>query len=164
MSNTPIPLYQWLALQLEGWSKVQKPTPEGKVSWSDMYERRIREALSNAFPSGSGFDAGTQLIPAEHINKAGKWNGKLTFIVSYHHLMDGFYAGWTYHKVTVRSDLTQGFSLTVSGRNRNQIKSYIAEIFTEILNQDVMRITDGPSADWHFHIDGQFLANADYAA
>ena len=54
------------------------------------------------------------------------------------HPETGMYDGWTEHTVTVRPSLQFGFRLSISGRNRNGIKDYIAEVFGEILNTEVV--------------------------
>lgn len=45
----------------------------------------------------------------------------------------GMYDGWTEHKVTVTPSFS-GFDITVSGRNRNGIKEYIADMFYTALS------------------------------
>jgi hypothetical protein len=45
----------------------------------------------------------------------------------------GYYDGWTYHVVTVRPSLAFEIDLRVSGPNRNDIKSHIAETFHHAL-------------------------------
>jgi len=45
----------------------------------------------------------------------------------------GGYGGWTEHYVTVTPTFT-GIDIKVSGKNRNEIKDYIAEAFEVCLN------------------------------
>jgi hypothetical protein len=81
-------------------------------------------------PSGSGFDAGTQVNEDR--------SDILLFTTAYHHMdEDGFYDGWTEHTVRVKPSLAWGFDLTVSGRDRNDIKDYIADVFACWLNEMV---------------------------
>jgi hypothetical protein len=49
----------------------------------------------------------------------------------------GFYDGWTDHSVIVTPSLVEGFNLRVTGRNRKDIKEYIAEQFCMALDQDI---------------------------
>jgi hypothetical protein len=51
----------------------------------------------------------------------------------------GYYDGWTEHVVTVTPSFIGGFNIRVSGRNRNDIKGYIAESFHHILKMEVTR-------------------------
>lgn len=51
--------------------------------------------------------------------------------------INGMYNGWTEHVITVRPSLQFGITLSVSGRNCNDIKDYIAEIFQHALTQTI---------------------------
>ena len=97
-------------------------------AWIEAAEER-QERIVNLLPSGSGFDSGTKLESAT--------NKKIVFSTSFHHMDEnGYYCGWTDHKVVVQADFVGGFDLTVSGRNRNNIKEYIADTFCNMLNSD----------------------------
>jgi hypothetical protein len=96
----------------------------------DSHTDRIESIVDNEFPSGSGFDSGTKLDLDLSTPE------KLVFTTSFHHMNPvGYYDGWTDHKVTVRPSLAYGFTLSVSGRNRREIKEYIAEVFHDSLNR-----------------------------
>lgn len=57
------------------------------------------------------------------------------FETSVHHMNpDGYYDGWTEHTVTVTPSFIGRFDLKVSGRDRNGIKDYIAEVFGSVLS------------------------------
>lgn len=104
----------------------------GNVQWRDNWERYIDTTVKNVFPSGSGFDNGTQF------DWCRSTPDKLVFTTSFHHMDDnGFYDGWTEHTVTVRPSLVNGFTLTIGGRNKRDIKDYIAEQFDYVLNRGV---------------------------
>jgi hypothetical protein len=61
----------------------------------------------------------------------------LVIVTSYHHMNDaGMYDGWTDHKVIVTPSLVHGFVLRITGRNRNDIKEYIADLFQQSLMAD----------------------------
>lgn len=47
----------------------------------------------------------------------------------------GYYDGWTEHTITVTPAFIGGFELSISGRNRNDIKDYISEVFNQALSQ-----------------------------
>lgn len=50
---------------------------------------------------------------------------------------NGFYDGWTEHTITVRADLAHGFKISISGRNRNEIKDYLHEVFSDCLETEI---------------------------
>jgi hypothetical protein len=47
----------------------------------------------------------------------------------------GYYDGWTEHTVTVTGSLTSGYKMTISGRDRNDIKEYLYETFSAWLDE-----------------------------
>lgn len=84
-------------------------------------EDRVREIMAGA-PSGSGFDSGTTLGDKSTPKK-------LIFNTSYHHMDDdGFYIGWTHHKVIITPSF-DGMDIKVTGKNYNDIKDYIGDVF-----------------------------------
>ncbi|MFA5897874.1 MAG: hypothetical protein WC829_02050 [Hyphomicrobium sp.] len=91
------------------------------------------DAIVKAFlPSGSGFDNGTHFVP-EKSNP-----DKLVFSADFHHMNEnGYYDGWTHHFVIIRPSLVYGFDLTVTGRNRREIKDYIAETYSDALRREI---------------------------
>jgi hypothetical protein len=104
----------------------------GNVEWRDKHEDAIDQLVKNRLPSGSGFDNGTTIdLDAS--------NGeKLVFVTSFHHMNDGgMYDGWTEHTVTAVPSFCGGFTLKISGRNRNDIKDYIGETFHHDLSAAV---------------------------
>jgi len=93
---------------------------------------RIHEICRNHMPSGSGIDNGTRIDLQRSTPE------KLVFQVNYHHMNDaGYYDGWTEHTVTVKASLFDKFTITVSGRNRNDIKSYIADLLYWALREQI---------------------------
>lgn len=96
------------------------------TEWFEKWTDYI-ESMQSHLPHGSGFDCGTKIdLDASHAEK-------LVFTTSFHHMNDaGMYDGWTDHIVTVTPSFS-GFNLRVSGRNRNDIKEYIAEEFHNCL-------------------------------
>jgi hypothetical protein len=110
----------------------------GNDEWFSRHAERIETLVSEHMPSGSGFDSGTKIdLDASHADK-------LVFTTSFHHMHEsGMYDGWTEHTVTVTPSLTSGFHLRISGRNRNDIKEYIADCFNVALEHDLK-----PEMDW----------------
>lgn len=85
--------------------------------WNALYSYVGREA-----PSGSGLDAGTFLCEESRGNV-------LVFCTSFHHMDEhGGYDGWTEHKVVVKPAF-YGIDIRITGRDRNQIKDYLGDLF-----------------------------------
>jgi len=115
-------IYQDIASKLGAMENCRK---SGNDEWLEKHGQAIMDICKNDMPSGSGFDNGTQL------NWDKSTPEKLVFETSFHHMNDGgYYDGWTNHTVTVTPSLQFGFNLKVSGPNRNEIKSYIYEMFS----------------------------------
>jgi hypothetical protein len=90
------------------------------------------DSLARYFPSGAGIDSGARLKLDDCTPD------KLVFTFSFHHMNEnGYYDGWTDHTVTVRPSLAHGFELKISGQNRNDIKSYLYEVFYAALRTEV---------------------------
>ena len=99
--------------------------------WAEKHETTIKRLVKDHLPSGSGFDSGTDL------DLAASTEDKLVFHTHFHHMNDGgSYDGWTDHTVTIRASLTSGFYMKISGRDRRQIKDYIAEAFDCALREE----------------------------
>lgn len=126
-------LYQFLAQQLARVERLDENV------WGhyahDAYkeaEADIEALVKERFPSGSGFDSGTQLDFAKC--QHGK---RLVFNTAFHHMDEhGGYDGWTAHEVWVTPSLQWGFDIRITGRDRNDIKTLIHESFEYILNAD----------------------------
>ena len=100
----------------------------GNAEWQQRHSDTIRE-LCRELPHGSGFDNGS------HIDLDRCTPTRLVFFASYHHMTEGAYSGWSEHVITATATFT-GFDIRVSGRDRNEIKKYIAETFYEILGSE----------------------------
>lgn len=121
--------YQRIALALAAMENCQK---SGNVEWHERHKATIEQIVENNFPSGSGFDSGTQ-FDFDASNQE-----RLVFNTSFHHMDgNGYYDGWTEHTVTVKPSLAFGTMLKISGRNRNEIKDEISEMFDIALNAEV---------------------------
>jgi hypothetical protein len=106
------------------------------IQWIDNHQNSIDTILSD-FPSGSGFDAGTNL---EQLEQPVSTPEKLVFNTSYHHLNEnGFYTGWTNHNVIVTPSLQFGYNIKVTGKNINGIKEYVTECFANCLDSEVTK-------------------------
>lgn len=105
---------------------------DGKREWMHKHRDRIHELTKAHMPSGSGFDAGTNLDLGESTEE------KLIFHTSFHHMDDGgMYDGWTTHKVVVIPSLAFNYRLRIGGVNKRDIKTYISDTFHECLDREV---------------------------
>lgn len=110
--------------QLQRAFSFSKRDPERAAS--------IRTALADYVrkhgPSGSGIDNGTK-FNVDHSTPE-----KFEFLADFHHMNeDGFYDGWTAHKITA----TPGFesiNIRIRGRDRNSIKDHLHEVYYNWLN------------------------------
>lgn len=108
------------ALLIQRQNCMEKDNQEWLQRSTETLLRLVKEYM----PSGAGFDSGTTI-------DLDKSNGeKLVFHTSFHHMNDGgYYDGWTEHTVTVKPSLFDKFTLSISGRDRNQIKDHIHDAF-----------------------------------
>ena len=98
--------------------------------WSDDWQDRFERITSSA-PSGSGIDCGTS------IDIASQRPERLLLSLSYHHMNDvGYYDGWTDHNVIITPSITFGLSIRITGRNRNEIKDYLSEVYAQWLAEE----------------------------
>lgn len=92
--------------------------------WFDRYTKTIEQLVYDFLPSGSGWDNGTK-IDWDHST-----DEKIVLYGSFHHMnADGYYDGWTAHTITVRPSLIFSLNLSISGRNRNDIKECLYQMF-----------------------------------
>lgn len=128
MSNKP--LYRALASLIAARANCAKT---GNLEWKANHEDKAIRLARGYLPSGSGFDCGTA------IDLDASTAEKLVLRTSYHHMNEsGMYDGWTEHAVTIRPSLLHGFTLRVSGRDRDGVKDYIAEMFEHALDAVVL--------------------------
>lgn len=85
----------------------------------------------NFLPSGSGFDAGTT------IDRSRTTETRIVFQTEYHHMNEhGFYTRWTVHLVVVTPTF-RGVDVQVRGRDHNDIKDYIGDVFHEMMTREM---------------------------
>jgi hypothetical protein len=98
--------------------------------WAGNHKEDIDRIMDTYCPHGSGIDGVNQL-------DLDKSNGeKLVIHTSFHHMNEvGYYDGWTEHTVTITPNF-DGINVSVSGRNRNDIKEYLSETFEYAFSQE----------------------------
>lgn len=122
-----MPVYKELAKACGAYHRC---VASNNTEWETKWKEKIDEMVES-FPSGSGFDNGTK-IDLDNSN-----DEKLVFTTAFHHMNEnGMYDGWTEHTVTILPSLGLDFHIKISGRNRNDIKDCIAEMFELALSAD----------------------------
>lgn len=123
-------LYQRLA-QLA--VSIQNCVVTNNQAWLNRHSEELEQLVRDHMPHGAGFDNGTTIT----ITKSS--DDVLLFYTAFHHMDEhGSYDGWTEHAIRVKPKLSPpGFSITVAGKDRNQIKDYIAETFDYALSQEI---------------------------
>lgn len=101
--------------------------------WRDY----IDYVVARHAPRGSGFDNGTTLN-ADCTRIGGRAPQRLVFDTAFHHMHEsGVYDGWTHHQVWVYPWF-DGLDIRITGRDRADIKDYIAEIFHTLASEEVL--------------------------
>lgn len=117
-----------IATTLQAWRNC---TQSGNTQWETLHAERLDKLVSEFLPSGGGFDNGTQLLRDECTAD------KIVLRTAFHHMNDGgCYIYWTEHTINVSPSFT-GFTLSIHGRNRNDIKDYIYDCFDSVLSREL---------------------------
>jgi hypothetical protein len=97
-------------------------------NYVNQCEDRI-EKLQKCLPHGSGIDSGCKI----DVEKSGYDKVVITF--GFHFLDDaGYYDGWEdYRLVAVPRLDSQGFKISIYGKNRRYIKDYLYNTFYHVL-------------------------------
>jgi len=123
-----MPLYQFIASKLIAMENCQRSE---NTDWADKHRAAIETAVEAAMPHGSGFDSGTDF---DFISSTPE---RLVFATSFHHMDEhGGYSGRTHHQVIVTPSLAFRFTTRVTGRDHNEIKAYIADLFNHHLAEE----------------------------
>lgn len=103
--------------------------------WHKIHGERLA-GIMDLSPSGSGWDCGTTLVESSCNDTV------LVFSGAYHHMDEmGGYDGWTEHVIRARASFL-GLSIAVSGRDRNGIKDYLADLFHCWLTENYEEVND----------------------
>lgn len=143
--NNSSPVYKLIAQRLQAYLNcIDRIAIDAKQSgpheWRNKHASAVNELTENFMPSGSGIDCGTKFNWEESNPQ------RLVFNFSFHHMNEGgMYDGWTEHKLVVKADLTSNFDLKITGRNRNQIKEYLYEVYDSALTEQISWTKDGYS-------------------
>lgn len=113
----------------------------GNTEWQSNHSETLERIARDYLPSGSGIDSGTTIdLDATDIDK-------IVLTTSYHHMNEnGMYDGWTDHKITIRPSFL-GLDINIGGRNRNDIKDYLHDVFSSCLSSEFDEIQAKPVAN-----------------
>lgn len=124
-------LFQEIASRLNA---ADNCAARGNREWQARHEAAVDQLVKDFMPSGSGIDSGTKLDEAARTHNP----ANLYFTTAFHHMDEnGGYDGWTEHRIIVSPSLQFGFNIKITGRDRNEIKDYLHEIFSHALNREV---------------------------
>jgi hypothetical protein len=104
----------------------------GKTEWQTRHMQCILQIVKSTAPSGSGIDCGT-VIDLDNSKP-----DRIVLVCQFHHMDNGFYNGWTSHNIIITPALDNDFNLRITNRDRNQIKEYLTEIYSEWLNETIV--------------------------
>lgn len=129
-------LYHALAILVDARrSCIEKGAADPHYSeWSIEHQAAISDLVFKYMPRGAGLDSGTSIDMKKSTPE------KLVFTTAFHHHTESGYAGWTEHPITVRASLIHGLWFTVSGRNRNDVKDHLMDVFDDALNTVVHNV------------------------
>lgn len=108
----------------------------GNHVWKARHDARLARLVREYMPSGSGIDDATRLDSSSTASR-------LVFTFSFHHMdSNGTYDGWTDHAAIVTPSFVHEFEMRITGRNRNDIKDYLADTIRAALCQVI------PDSQW----------------
>ena len=130
MTPTKRILYKELSSAIQARKNCEQA---GNAEWYVKHSETIEQLIADFMPSGSGWDCGTKIdLGASHADK-------IVLYGEFHHMNEnGMYDGWTAHVVTVTPSLLNDFNIRISGRDRNDIKDYLHEMFDACLRQAIV--------------------------
>lgn len=129
MSNK-VPVYKFIATQL---SRVKNLENSNAPRSGRVFDALCAWVKKNG-PSGSGIDMGTALSEKSTMDC-------IVLGTHFHHMDEhGSYDGWTDHMVRCKASMLFGIDVTVSGRDRNQIKDMLGEMYQRWLLSEMENI------------------------
>jgi len=112
-------------INLPDFVSAWKGATECISPYKETNEEKLQSMLE-LLPHGSGIDSGISFEIKESTYT------KLVFQFGFHHLNEnGYYDGWSYHKLIIVPEFG-GFKLNITGKNRNNIKDYLYQLFQNV--------------------------------
>lgn len=99
---------------------------------------------------GDGLDAaGVSAMLDDCLASKPSTPNRIVIDTAFHHMNDGgYYDGWSEHSVIITPSLVWGYEIRVTGRNRNDIKDYIAETFQHALSRALVVTFDTDKVEY----------------
>lgn len=126
MGDNLTTVIQQLASSIGAYKRCEQSKND---EWMVKHFNTIKAIEKQYLPSGSGIDNGSHVLIDDSTEN------KVVIETSYHHMTEGMYDGWTGHRIIVTPTF-QGIDVKVTGRDRNQIKDYLGDVFHESLSED----------------------------
>jgi len=124
-------LYQVIARSFVAYQNCQK---SHNLAWLAKHRANIENICSDFMPHGSGLNGHEVTLDFER----SKPNRLVFAPVDFHHMdHSGMYVGWTSHDLIVTADLAYGYLHHFTGRDRDDIKEYLSQTFTYVLDLDL---------------------------
>ena len=131
-THTRVTVLSQIARQVERAIRCSRSSPDNARDARESADEFVREFL----PRGSGFDSGTSI----------DWDrskpNRIVFYTEFHHMDDSGYCGWTEHTVKVVPNFVYDFNMSIGGRDRNDIRDYIGDVFRECLDDRISLVPD----------------------
>lgn len=122
-----MPVYKVLSGRLNQLNNCKK---SNNSEWQEIAKNRIEAIMTQIAPSGSGIDSGTEF------DFDSSMPDELYLRTAFNHIKpNGFYDGWTEHKIVVTPSLYTDIDIRITGPNRNGIKEYLHEVYHNFLFQ-----------------------------
>lgn len=104
----------------------------GNSEWEYKHKARLETIVREFLPRGSGLDAGC------YVHVLNSTDSKLVICTEFHHMNEnGYYDGWTKHRVIAKASLAFGLVVEVTNGARNDIGDYLAETFRAALEHKI---------------------------
>ena len=118
----------------------------GNHEWAEKHGETLEWIRKQFLPSGAGIDSGCEIVTDECRPD------KIVLSFGYHHMNDaGMYDGWTQHKAIIKPAF-RGLNICITGPNRNDVKDYLFEVFSDAMDSVCGRINDsGWEHGWEFN-------------
>lgn len=107
----------------------------GNMAWQEKHEDAIHDLCRAHLPHGSGIDGKHCQLDLESSTP----DRLVLAPADFHHMDEHGYDGWTEHTVIVTPSLLFGFDLKITGRDRNEIKDYLHDVFHSALSQEISK-------------------------
>jgi hypothetical protein len=114
-------------------SAIKNCQKTGNTEWEQSHTKKLKSLVSEYLPHGSGLDG----IVEVDIEKSSE--NKVVINIEYHHMDEmGGYDGWTNHSLTCTPSFIHGVDIRITGKDRNQLKEYLVDLFSEHLLKEVV--------------------------